>query len=193
MSASTAKTPSIQMQGWILPVIFTTGFLSGILLESRLLSQIAPDSTQILSQTDPNGSTSGGAAGAGTRAGSSGEIAANPARQIHGPLLVVDEREFDFGTRDEGESIEHEYILRNLGTTPLIISQIGLDCGWVSAHLEDRIVQPGTSAKLAVFARLQGRKGRQKQSLVLASNDSQSPEYPLSITGSVSDSAKSTR
>ncbi len=176
----TAKVPSKHLQSWVLPVIFTTGLLSGILLESRVVSQSAPDARQTLSEEHRNSTVAPIASGTGPES-----TAADSRRQVDAPQLVVDEREFNFGARNEGEVIEHALILRNTGTVPLVFSQIGLNCGWVSAFLGDKVVQPGDSTNLTILARLKGRKGPQKQTLLLTSNDPQLPEYALTITGTV--------
>jgi hypothetical protein len=157
------------------PLIFVTGLLAGILLENRVLCQIAPDRSII-----------GGAESSfvGPDRGDSSEAArASNTVSADIPRLVADEREFRFGDRERGEEVQHVFVIRNVGSAPLTIDQVKSDCGCVGWQLADHVVEPGKATRLQVSLSLKLQEGPKRYSLVVTSNDPENPEYAMVVSG----------
>lgn len=183
MSVSTVKLTSMNLQNLLLAIIFATGLMAGILLESRVFSPLGNAGNVASAQPEGLNGMPAGAAGAAGTAGASGAVAP-PQQQPVAPQLLIEEQTFDFGTLSDAETIEHTFEIRSIGHLPLEFSQIGVDCGWLSADLGDRIVEPGASTTLAIRGRLKGRNGPQKQ-IVTLKNNSRNSETILTVVGTV--------
>jgi len=175
MSVSLGESSPASVRNMLLAIIFITGILSGILLESRVF-RLFDDAAN---QYAPGQKSSAQASASTTTT-----RLAVAVPQVMGPVLVIEERTYDFGTLSDSETVEHTFVIQNSGNLPLEFSQVGVDCGWVSPHLSHKVVQPGASANLAIVGRLKGRKGAQKQTITLKSNDRTSETF-LTIVGMV--------
>ncbi len=56
-------------------------------------------------------------------------LAGMPARAADGPELVIEEPVFDFGTVEQGTSVEHTFRVRNTGRAELRIDHVKTSCG----------------------------------------------------------------
>ncbi|MBF0253662.1 MAG: DUF1573 domain-containing protein [Candidatus Omnitrophica bacterium] len=107
------------------------------------------------------------------------------ASEVPAPVIVVPEADFDFGTVDRGDNVEHRYVVRNAGTEDLVIHRISASCGCTSATTPPIRVAPGAEEAVEVVLATAGKMGRETQSIVLYSNDPVHPEVRLILTGMV--------
>ncbi len=56
--------------------------------------------------------------------------------------------EFDFGTFHNVDSITHTFVLKNVGSDTLKISEVQKGCDCTSSHLESNNISPGKETKL---------------------------------------------
>lgn len=101
----------------------------------------------------------------------------------HAPKLVCDAPEFDFGTQDNSQVVEHTYVLRNAGDLTLEISNVRASCGCTVASISERSVPPGAETRVTARLSLSGRTGAQHKTLTVESNDPQQPQYMLQLKG----------
>lgn len=110
------------------------------------------------------------------------EAAPAPA-EAPAPRLVCDAPEFDFGTVDNSQSVEHTYVLRNEGDLTLEIGQARPSCGCTVASITERNVPPGGETKITARLSLTGRQGPQHKAITVESNDPKQPQYILTLKG----------
>ena len=87
------------------------------------------------------------------------------------PHLRVSEQTWDFGKIDQGEQVEHEFTLRNVGKQELIIKKIKSTCGCTVAQVTKRTLQPNETAQLIAKFNSLGRRGRQLKKIYITTND----------------------
>lgn len=100
-----------------------------------------------------------------------------------GPRLVCAQPTHDFGEIENGEEVEHEFILRNEGDESLVISRVHSSCGCTVARAADSAIEPGGRTSLRARFSLKGRHGHQRQEITVHSNDPTKPVYSLFMTG----------
>ncbi len=105
---------------------------------------------------------------------------------VQGPRIACDEPLFDFGTVDNSQTIEHTFIVRNIGDTTLEISQVRPACGCTLANISEKMVPPGGQSEITARLSLQGRNGPQSKPITIMSNDPQQPEFRVTLAGNVS-------
>ncbi len=99
------------------------------------------------------------------------------------PRLLVSGPVHDFGHIECGKIVEHTYVLKNVGLTPLRISHVKPDCGCAVAALASKEIAPGGQTKLKVTLNLSLQKGKQNRTFLVQSNDPAKPSMPLQLVG----------
>lgn len=102
-----------------------------------------------------------------------------------GPVLVCDEILFDFGEKNEAETVEHVFRIRNEGDQPLELLEARVSCGCMTSRLSQQSLAPGGEGEVRVTFRLKGRSGPQHQRLHLRTTDPKRREIRLSLVGRV--------
>lgn len=101
------------------------------------------------------------------------------------PKLVCDEPTHDFGTVYNSNVVVHTFVLRNAGTAELKIERVRTSCGCTTTTLAEHRIAPGAQADLTAKFSLKGRRGEQHKSIFVLSNDPDSPNYRLSLGGTI--------
>lgn len=99
------------------------------------------------------------------------------------PRIVCEAPVFTFGTVTPAATVQHDFVVRNAGTAPLVISRVQASCGCIAAQPDATNLAPNATAHVHVTFALQGRQGHQKKSLRVWSNDTQDPYFQLVIEG----------
>jgi hypothetical protein len=99
------------------------------------------------------------------------------------PKITCDAPTFSFGEQDQDQDVAHTFKLKNEGTATLKISKVKPACGCTVATISSKILEPGEIATVAARLSLKGRRGVQRKSITVESNDPKSPNYRLWITG----------
>lgn len=89
--------------------------------------------------------------------------------------LVCDHPVFDFGQREEGETITHQFVLRNKGETDLLIDQIDSSCGCTVATISSDSIPAGTTAVITAQLDLKKRVGLQDKKINISVKRSNKP------------------
>ena len=99
------------------------------------------------------------------------------------PKIVCDEIVYDFGERDNTETLEHHYLIRNEGSLSLEIRGVRATCGCTAVKPQDDLVPPGGETKIQVRLDLRGRSGMQIKTISVLSNDPLTPQLNLQMRG----------
>lgn len=99
------------------------------------------------------------------------------------PKIVCPESEFDFGTKDNSEYVEHDYVVRNEGTIDLVIESVRASCGCTAVKPSQDVIPPGGEASIHAKLDLRGRNGMQMKTITVNSNDPKTPSLTLQLKG----------
>jgi hypothetical protein len=101
------------------------------------------------------------------------------------PVAVVSQSQFQFDPVLDGTVVEHEFVMENTGTGPLIIEHVKTGCGCTTADY-DMVIPPGGSGKISVKANTRGYGGsRFLRDILVSTNDPANKQVALQISGQV--------
>jgi hypothetical protein len=86
------------------------------------------------------------------------------------PKVKLDKEVHDFGTINEGDKVETEFIVTNGGEVDLIISDAKGSCGCTVPEPPKEPIKPGASAPIKVTFDSNGKPGEQKKTVTLTTN-----------------------
>jgi hypothetical protein len=100
------------------------------------------------------------------------------------PRIVCDTPVYDFGDRSNTGSVKHAFLICNSGGSPLQIGKIKACCG-STTKIDTMLIPPGSNTTLNVELRVRGRRGKQRKSFYIASNDPATPNLRVALKGTV--------
>ena len=68
---------------------------------------------------------------------------ANAQEKVAGPQIQFEEVKYDFGSIKQGDVVDHTFKFKNVGTQPLVISNIGVSCGCTTPDWTKDPIMPG--------------------------------------------------
>jgi len=86
------------------------------------------------------------------------------------PKIELDKVEHDFGVIKEGEVVETEFIVTNIGDADLIIADAKGSCGCTVPQPPKEPIAPGQSAPIKVSFDSNGKPGQQSKTVTLTTN-----------------------
>ena len=97
---------------------------------------------------------------------------AEPETKPEGPLpeFEFEEEEYDFGTINEGDVVEHIFKFKNVGDAPLIIQSARGSCGCTVPEYPKEPIGVGESAELLVKFNSKGKPNVQNKTVTITSN-----------------------
>ncbi len=103
-----------------------------------------------------------------------------------GPTTTMkfDETEFDFGTINAGEKVNHTYKFKNTGSEPLIISNAKGSCGCTVPSWPKEPIPVGGTGEIAVQFDSKGKKNKQSKRVTITANTDPAQSF-LTIKGEV--------
>ena len=103
-----------------------------------------------------------------------------------GPTTTMEftETEFDFGTVDSGEKVNHTYKFTNTGSEPLIISNAKGSCGCTVPSWPKEPIPPGGTGEIAVQFDSKNKSGKQSKRVTITANTDPVQTF-LTIKGEV--------
>src|SRR5689334_17458075 len=102
-----------------------------------------------------------------------------------GPRVAVDQPVFDFGTVERGARVDHTFRLPNRGDAELRIEHVKSSCGCTVAVLSDKVVAPGSEARVAVTLDTSRLAGPTTKTITVYTNDPAAAVVGLSLAGRV--------
>ncbi len=154
-------------------LVYLSGLMAGVLLESKLFHSrrvtavaskpIAAPSVQADSEPSEQDST----------------------KKRSNAIIKIDNPDYDFGTAETGGKIERVFVVKNVGTDPLVIHQVQAGCGCTTTDLVRKEIEPGGSTMLKAVLDLNGRVGKQSSAITIKSNDGNQGDLRISLIGVV--------
>ncbi len=97
---------------------------------------------------------------------------AQAAKALEGkfPIVKLDKEVYDFGTINEGDKVETEFVVTNAGEVDLIISDAKGSCGCTVPKPPKDPIKPGASAPIKVSFDSNGKPGAQEKTVTLTTN-----------------------
>ena len=92
------------------------------------------------------------------------------------PKVELDKEVHDFGTIKEGDVVETEFIVKNVGETDLVISDAKGSCGCTVPEPPKEPIKPGASAPIKVSFDSKGKPGAQEKTVTLTTNSENGKE-----------------
>ncbi|QDA61355.1 DUF1573 domain-containing protein [Hymenobacter jejuensis] len=130
-------------------------------------------------------------AGFAAQAQSTAVQPANAQTKAAGPQIQFEEMKYDFGSIKQGDIVEHTFKFKNVGTQPLVISNIGVSCGCTTPDWTKDPVMPGKSGIVTAKFNSTGKIGMQNKVLTVESN-SAAGNAMVSLVGEVKEAATAT-
>lgn len=88
----------------------------------------------------------------------------------NGAKVMIKEDTFNFGKIMQGESVEHEFVIKNSGNGSLIILNVKAACGCTVPEWPEEEILPGEEAIIHVTFNSQYKSGRQNKTVTLITN-----------------------
>lgn len=92
------------------------------------------------------------------------------AKKVDLPKIELIETIFDFGELKQGESVTHSFILKNIGSAPLLISAAKGSCGCTVPQWPKKPILEGEQAEIKVTFDSSGKSGMQNKTVTLVTN-----------------------
>lgn len=108
-----------------------------------------------------------------------------PQTQVTGPDLRVSEYTVDLGTVNEGVKLEHTVRVSNVGTEPLVVSNLRTSCTCLTTQLAEKTIPPGGAGEIKLVYDTTRQDGPQSKELYIHSNDPVSPLAQIEINVSI--------
>lgn len=135
-------------------------------LEKRVAALEGKSNIVSSSSTSPNAST------------------VNPVSDANAPVMTFGTSEYDFGTINEGDVVDHTFNFTNTGKTPLIISKATATCGCTVPEWPKQPIAPGSTGVIKVKFNSKNKKNLQTKYVSITANTK--PEVTrIKITGNV--------
>ena len=94
----------------------------------------------------------------------------NNSKDIIQPIVEILQSEYDFGIIKQGEKATHDYIIKNIGNSDLLISSAKGSCGCTVPEWPKEPISPGSIAKIKVTFDSKGKIGKQSKRITLMTN-----------------------
>ncbi len=111
-------------------------------------------------------------------------------QRANAPRIEFKELNKDFGNVNEGDEIKHQFEFTNTGKSDLIIRKIKASCGCTTVNPVITVIKPGQKSSLSALFKTTGFSGRQSKTITVITNDPQSPNLTLRISGTITSTNK---
>ncbi len=98
------------------------------------------------------------------------EKAPSKSSMLPATSIDFDEYEWDFGTMDEGDRVEHIFKFRNTGSEPLILENCKGSCGCTVPECPKEPILPGAEGEIKVAFNSKGKKNSQTKRVTVTAN-----------------------
>jgi hypothetical protein len=86
------------------------------------------------------------------------------------PEFQFAETDFNFGTINEGEIVDHNFKFKNTGSAPLIISRASASCGCTVPSPPKDPIQPGQTSEIHVRFNSSNKQNQQVKTITIEAN-----------------------
>ncbi|HBS85800.1 MAG: hypothetical protein A2W91_13135 [Bacteroidetes bacterium GWF2_38_335] len=106
------------------------------------------------------------------------------------PKIQFENLVYDFGTINQGDKIEYDFVFSNTGKNDLIIRKTKGSCGCTVGTPEKSTLKSGEKTKLHVTFNSAGKSGQQSKTITVTCNDPTNSNAVITIKGNVNVAAK---
>jgi hypothetical protein len=96
--------------------------------------------------------------------------APKPVDSATAPRIKFEKETYDFGSITSGEKVTYNFKFKNIGQSPLIISNAEASCGCTVPEFPDKPVNPGEEGIIKVVFDSSGKSGMQNKVVTITSN-----------------------
>lgn len=96
--------------------------------------------------------------------------AAVPDDTVNVAKMAFTEEVFNYGTVNEGETVEHTFTFTNTGKVPLTIQSAKSTCGCTVPDYPKEPIAPGAGGEISVRFNSKGKSGRQRKPINIVAN-----------------------
>jgi hypothetical protein len=101
------------------------------------------------------------------------------------PQIFFENPDFDFGKVYKGSKVEHVFKLENRGNDTLEIKKVKPSCGCTAVILSNNTILPGKTGEIKSTFNSRSYSGKVKKTITVLSNDPDTPNHKLTISGEV--------
>jgi hypothetical protein len=101
------------------------------------------------------------------------------------PKAVFEQDRFDYGKIQQNDKSSTKFVFTNKGNSDLLIRKVKASCGCTAVVAEKSILKPNESTYLEVTFSSGSRKGKQKKSITVITNDPDNDEQILWIEAEI--------
>jgi len=112
-------------------------------------------------------------------------LAISATAAVASPQIYVQNPSHNFGTLIQGKKLDHTFIIKNNGDSPLKISHIRPACGCTAANASSPVVLPGKTSEIKATFNSANFFGNVSKTIAVESNDPATPVYTLTIAGNI--------
>lgn len=109
----------------------------------------------------------------GTGSGTEVTLASNPQKVNDNtlkPVFSIENIEYDFGTVNEGEIVNHTFVFRNTGKSPLVIDKATASCGCTVPQWPKDPIGVGETGEIKVRFDTKGKPNQQIKTISITAN-----------------------
>lgn len=104
------------------------------------------------------------------------------------PSVELPKKDYKFGQMGVGESLSHDFVVKNTGEAPLKLEQGRTSCKCTLSNLKDNEIAPGSEAKVTLTWEPKAVDPAFRQTATILTNDPQNKTFELSVKGEVIES-----
>lgn len=101
------------------------------------------------------------------------------------PKLELPSKSHDFGTATEGEKLTHVFQIKNAGKGNLVLDRVTTSCGCTTAVIKTKEIPAGGTGEIEVTFDTTARRGANRKSVTVLSNDPTTPRAQLEVAVNV--------
>lgn len=95
---------------------------------------------------------------------------ASSSSNLPATAISFTEYEWDFGTINEGDRVEHVFQFTNTGSEPLVLEKCKGSCGCTVPQCPKEPIQPGQTGEIKVAFNSKGKKNNQTKKVTITAN-----------------------
>ncbi|WP_298153709.1 DUF1573 domain-containing protein [Flavobacterium sp.] len=85
-------------------------------------------------------------------------------------VMDFTEKEFDFGSIQQGDKVEHTFVFKNTGDTDLLITRAIGSCGCTVPDYPKNPIKPGEKSQIKVSFNSANKHGKNRKSVTITAN-----------------------
>jgi hypothetical protein len=106
-----------------------------------------------------------------------------------GPRIRVEPASFDFGRALQNKTLEKAFTVKNYGDAELVLENVTTTCGCTVVEAGASALKPGASTSLRVTFETRTARGRVERSVLIKSNDAETPLLEVKLQATVQSAA----